>query len=388
MNRTWAEIDLDALASNMKNIRKKTEKQAKIMAVVKADAYGHGVLEVSKTVLENGADSLAVACLSEALQLRREGFDVPILILGATSEDEAEQIVANDISATVFSYESAKVLSNEGEKQGKSAKIHLKTDTGMSRIGFVIGENEDTAVSEIKKIANLPYIEIEGIFSHFSTSDEANRDYTKRQLGIFTAFCDRLDKEGVKIPIRHIANSAAIIAYPEAHLDMVRAGIVLYGLYPSAEMDRSALSLKPVMSLKSRIVMVKEKCAGWGVSYGKEYLTDKKTKIATLPIGYADGYTRNIAKEGKVELSDGTLAKIIGRICMDQCMIDVTNVNNISAGDEVILFGADKITADNIAEWADSINYEIVCLVSKRIPRIYIKGRDTVATRNYIDELL
>lgn len=388
MNRTWAEIDLDALASNMRNIRQKTEKQAKVMAVVKADAYGHGVLEVSKTVLENGADCLAVACLSEALQLRREGFDVPILILGATSADEAEQIVANDISATVFSFESAKVLADEGEKQGKKAKVHIKVDTGMSRIGFVAGEREDAAISEIKKIASLPGIETEGIFSHFSTSDEAEREYTERQLNIFTAFCDRLAEEGVKIPLRHIANSAAIMAYPEAHLDMVRAGIVLYGLYPSADMDRNALQLKPVMSLKSRIVMVKEKGAGWGVSYGKEYITDKETKIATIPIGYADGYTRNIAKEGKVELSDGTLAKIIGRICMDQCMIDVTNVNNISAGDEVILFGADKITADDIALWSNSINYEIVCLVSKRIPRIYIKGEDTVSTRNYIDELL
>ena len=388
MNRTWAEINLDALAFNMRSIRKTTKNTAMITAVVKADAYGHGVCEVSKVLLENGADRLAVACLAEAKQLRRAGFDVPILILGATEPFEAEELVKNDVIAACFSYQSAKALSDAAKALGKTAKIHIKLDTGMSRIGFVTGENDDLATKEIKEISKLDNIEIEGIFSHFSTSDEADSSYTMRQLDVFLKFCDRLEAEGISVPIRHIANSAAIMSYPETHLDMVRAGIVLYGLYPSDAVDKSKMPLIPVMSLKSRITMVKEKQAGWGVSYGKDYITEGVTKIATVPVGYADGYTRNIAKNGKILLNDGTQAKIIGRICMDQCMIDVTNVNNTSAGDEVTLFAAEKITADDIAKWSDTINYEVVCLVSKRIPRVYIEGEKTVSARNYIDELL
>ncbi len=388
MNRTWVEIDLDALAFNMRSIRKCTNKNAIITAVVKADAYGHGVLEVSRVLLENGADRLAVACISEAKQLRRAGLSVPILILGASEVEDAEEIVENEVTAAVFSYEIAKAISQAAKKLDKVAKVHIKVDSGMSRIGVVAGENDEAAISEIEKIAALPNLEIEGIFSHFSTSDEKISDYTKRQLDIFLKFCDKLKDIGYNIPIRHIANSAAIMMYPESHLDMVRAGVVLYGLYPSGEVDRKKLPLVPVMSMKSHITMVKEKEAGWGVSYGKEYITERRTKIATVPVGYADGYTRSIAKEGKILVKNETLAKIIGRICMDQCMIDVTNVNNINAGDEVTLFGADSVTADDIAAWANTINYEVVCLISKRVPRVYIEGEKTVFARNYIDELL
>ncbi len=388
MNRTWVEIDLDALSFNMRSIRKATNKNAIITAVVKADAYGHGVEEVSKVLLQNGADRLAVACISEAKQLRRNGFSVPILILGASEETDAEEIVENDVTAAVFSYSVAKAISDAATKFGKLAKVHVKVDTGMSRIGVVAGENEEKATREIVRIANLPNIEIEGIFSHFSTSDERKSDYTKKQLDVFLKFCNRLKNEGVDIPIKHIANSAGIMMYPESHLDMVRAGIVLYGLYPSSEVDKNRLPLVPVMRMKSRITMVKEKEAGWGVSYGKEYVTEGRTKIATVPVGYADGYTRSIAKDGKILVKNEIPSKIIGRICMDQCMIDVTNVNNINAGDEVTLFGADKVTADDIAKWANTINYEVVCLISKRVPRIYIKGDKTVSARNYIDELL
>ena len=388
MNRTWAEIDLDALAFNMRGIRARTESGAMVTAVVKADGYGHGVEEVSRVVLENGADRLAVACISEAKQLRRAGIDAPILILGASDVSDAPEIVSNGIIPAVFSYNFASALSDAGRAQGKNVKIHIKVDTGMSRIGFVAGEDEDSAVSVIKRIYELPNIEIEGIFSHFSTADEEDKAYTKRQFDVFVSFCDRLKAEGIEIPIRHIANSAAIMMYPETHLEMVRAGIILYGLYPSQEVDKTRLPLVPVMRLKSRITMVKEKEAGWGVSYGREYITGQRTRIATVPVGYADGYTRNLAKRASVLLKDGTCAKIIGRICMDQCMIDVTNVNNISAGDEVTLFGADGITADDIAGWMDTINYEVVCLVSKRIPRVFVAGGKTKAVRNYIDELL
>lgn len=379
---------MDALAFNMRGIRARTESGAMVTAVVKADAYGHGVEEVSRVVLENGADRLAVACISEAKQLRRAGIDAPILILGASDVSDAPEIVSNGIIPAVFSYNFASALSDAGRAQGKNVKIHIKVDTGMSRIGFVAGEDEDSAVSVIKRIYELPNIEIEGIFSHFSTADEEDKAYTKRQFDVFVSFCDRLKAEGIEIPIRHIANSAAIMMYPETHLEMVRAGIILYGLYPSQEVDKTRLPLVPVMRLKSRITMVKEKEAGWGVSYGREYITGQRTRIATVPVGYADGYTRNLAKRASVLLKDGTCAKIIGRICMDQCMIDVTNVNNISAGDEVTLFGADGITADDIAGWMDTINYEVVCLVSKRIPRVFVAGGKTKAVRNYIDELL
>lgn len=359
-----------------------------VTAVVKADAYGHGALEAARTVLENGADRLAVACIAEAKQLRRDGIDAPILILGASEPEEAEDIAEYDIIPAVFSYDFVCALSKAAKKRGKTAKVHVKVDTGMSRIGYVAGEDDADAVAEIKKIAGLENIEIEGIFSHFSTADEADSAYTMRQFDVFLNFCRELEEAGVHIPIRHIANSAAIMMYPETHLEMVRAGIILYGLYPSEEVDKSRLELIPVMRLKSHISMVKEKKEGWGVSYGKEYITAGRTKIATVPVGYADGYTRNLAKKAYVLLKDGTRAKIIGRICMDQCMIDVTNVNNISTGDEVTLFGESGITADDIAAWMNTINYEVVCLVSKRIPRVYIKEGREVRVRNYLDELM
>ncbi len=388
MNRTWAEINLDALKVNIENVRKITDKNAKVMAVVKADAYGHGVYEAAKVFLENGADSLAVACLSEAKQLRKEGIDVPILILGAVYEDEADEIVEFDVTSAVFSYETAKFLSDSAVKQGKKCTVHIKIDTGMSRIGIMAGDMDEDGIEEIKKIASLPGIYIEGIFSHLSTSDEKDTSYTEKQFKIFESFYKKLLAAGIKIPVRHIANSAAIMMYPKMHLDMVRAGVVLYGLYPSDDVDKSILPLIPAMSLKSRISMVKEMPCGRGVSYGKEYETKGNEKIATVPVGYADGYLRDISKDGYVLLKDGNKAKIVGRICMDQCMIDVTNVNNIDRGDEVTLFGESGITADSIARWLGSINYEVVCLISKRVPRVYLKDKKPVSVRNYIDELL
>jgi len=388
LNRTWAEINLDALKVNIENVRKVTDKNAKVMAVVKADAYGHGVYEAAKVFLENGADSLAVACLSEAKQLRKEGIDVPILILGAVYEDEADEIVKYNVTSAVFSYETAKFLSDSAVKQGKKCTVHIKIDTGMSRIGIMAGDMDEDGIEEIKKIASLPGIYIEGIFSHLSTSDEKDTSYTEKQFKIFESFYKKLLAAGIKIPVRHIANSAAIMMYPKMHLDMVRAGVVLYGLYPSDDVDKSILPLIPAMSLKSRISMVKEMPCGRGVSYGKEYETKGNEKIATVPVGYADGYLRDISKDGYVLLKDGNKAKIVGRICMDQCMIDVTNVNNIDRGDEVTLFGESGITADSIARWLGSINYEVVCLISKRVPRVYLKDKKPVSVRNYIDELL
>ena len=387
-NRTWTEIDLDALKFNIEQVRKVTAPTAEITAVVKADGYGHGAVEVAKVLVEHGADRLAVACVSEAKQLRRAGLMHPVMILGAVSSEDAYDIVKYDIIATVFSYDTAMAISKEAAKCGKCAKIHVKTDTGMSRIGYVAGENEAAALDEIAKINELEGIYIEGIFSHFATSDEADESYMRHQLDIFLSFCKKLEDRGINIPIRHIANSAAVMMYPETHLEMVRAGIILYGLYPSGDVDKNRLKLKPVMSMKSRITMVKEKKAGWGVSYGKEYITDRRTVIATVPVGYGDGYVRGLAEKAYVLLKDGSRAKIIGRICMDQCMIDVTNVNNISVGDEVTLFGSEIVTADDIAMWMDSINYEVVCLISARIPRLYIEDGKVKLVKDYIDELI
>ena len=386
MERTWAEINLDTLKSNIENIRKITDPKAKIMAVVKADAYGHGYLECCRTLLDGGADSFAVATVSEAKQLRRHGITVPILILGVTFPSDAEEIVKNEIMATVCSIDYAKCLSQAAQKLQKSVKIHIKTDTGMSRLGFLTGDNEEKTVEEILEISRLPFIEVDGLFSHFACADEKNREYTDLQFARFTSLINKLEEKGLKIPCKHIANSAAIMMYPKTHLDMVRAGVVLYGYYPSEDVDKSRLSLKPVMTLKSRITHIKDVEDGVGVSYGKTYITDKKTRIATIPVGYADGYARCLSQKAKIEVG-GQLCNIIGRICMDQCMIDVTNVNNINVGDEVILFGDEQISADDIAKMMDTINYEVLCLVSKRIPRIYKeKGRE-VTLLDYLDKI-
>ncbi len=382
--RTWAEVDLDAIAHNMREIRRITNENAQIMAVVKADAYGHGFMETAKTLLENGADRLAVAVLQEGKQLRSRGVDVPILILGASGPEDAEDIINFDITPNVFDYEFAKALSYTAEKKEKVTKVHIKLDTGMSRIGFVVddGDNEEI-INEILKVSRLPYIEIEGIFSHFATSDESDRQYTLLQFERFMRVVKALEERGLHIPIKHICNSAGIMMYPEMHLDMVRPGVILYGMYPSNEVDKSRLDLIPAMTLKSSITLVKEVEPGRGVSYGKEYITDSITKIATVPIGYADGYLRKIAKKGRM-LVDGVKVPIIGRICMDQCMIDVTNVHNIDRGDEAIIFGREGITIDDLAGWLETINYEVACVIGKRIPRIYTRNGKAVKVLNYL----
>ena len=382
--RTWAEVDLDAIAHNMREIRKITDKNAQIMAVVKADAYGHGFLETAKTLLDNGADRLAVAVLQEGKQLRSRGVDVPILILGASSPDDAEDLINFEITPNVFDLEFAKALSYEAEKKEKVTKVHIKLDTGMTRIGFVADDGDNSKIiDEILQVSKLPYIEIEGIFSHFSTSDEFDREYTLMQFRRFMSVVNALEERGLHIPIRHICNSAGIMMYPEMHLDMVRPGVILYGMYPSDEVDKSRLDLIPAMTLKSRITLVKEVESGRGVSYGKEYITDRNTKIATVPIGYADGYLRRIAEKGCM-MVHGEKAPIIGRICMDQCMIDVTNVHNIDKGDEAIIFGREGITIDTLAEWLETINYEVACVIGKRIPRIYTKNGKAVKVLNYL----
>lgn len=378
----WAEVDLDKLAHNMREIRR-VSKSKDIIAVIKADGYGHGALDIAPTLLENGATRIAVAVLSEAIELRRGGIEEPIMILGFTPPSLIDMLLRYDIEQTVYSYDLAQEISQMAQRKNKIAKIHIALDTGMGRIGFL--PNEESA-EEVYKISKLPNIIIEGLFSHFSSADEEDKDYTMYQFNNYNYFYEKLLQKGVKINIRHIANSAAIIDFPESHYEAVRPGIILYGYYPSNEVFKDRIDLKPVMSLKTNVVHIKKLPAGEYISYGRKFKTNRESIIATLPVGYADGYTRLLYNKAKV-IINGSFAPVIGRICMDQCMIDVTDIDNIKLGDEVTLMGEQgdsKFTADTIAELIGTINYEVTCMVSKRVPRVYMKAGKVVKIRNYV----
>lgn len=379
----WAEINLDNLAHNIREVRRLAEKQSQVMAVIKADGYGHGATKIAQTLLDNGADRFAVAVLDEAIELRNAGFEVPIFILGYTQPERAAEIIKYDLEQSVYSFEVAKALSREAIAQGKTAELHIKVDTGMGRIGL---QADDEAVDIIRSIHALPGINIKGIFTHFAVADEVDKNFTELQFEKFRWLCDNLEEKGIKIEIKHCGNSAAIIDLSEMHLDMVRAGIMLYGLAPSKAVKLSKLVLKEVMSLKVKIAHIKEIEAGHSVSYGRKFVADKRTKIASLPIGYADGYTRLLT--GKAEaLVKGKRVPVVGSICMDQCMIDITGIENIEVGEEVVLFGEQLggfISIDEIAEKLGTINYEVVCMISRRVPRVYVKGGEVVEVLNYL----
>jgi len=379
----WAEINLDNLASNMRKIRRLAKDSAQVTAVIKADGYGHGAKYIAQTLLENGADRFAVAALDEALELRKFGITVPILVLGYTQPERAKAVVANDIEQAVYSYELAKGLSMEAVKQNKKVKVHIKLDTGMGRIGL---RADESSIESIKEIYELPNMIIEGMFTHFAIADEKDKGYTKEQFSKFMWVSNRLEQEGIKIRLKHCGNSATIIDLPDMHLDMVRAGIILYGLAPSEDVELNRIKLEQVMSLKARVTHVKEINSGESVSYGRKFIASGKTKIASLPLGYADGYTRMLT--GKAEaLVDGVRVPVIGRICMDQCMIDVTGIEDVKVGDEVVLFGKQKnsfISIDEVAEKLGTINYEVVCMIGKRIPRIYVKEGKIVNIVNHV----
>ncbi|MCY6354563.1 alanine racemase [Clostridium sp. ZS2-4] len=379
----WAEINLDNLAFNMQQIRK-FSKSKEVIGVVKADAYGHGALDIAPVLLENGADKLAVAVVSEGIELRRGGIDCPIIILGFTAPSLIPDLLKYDIEQTVFSYDYAKELSRIAEKKHKVARIHIALDTGMGRIGFFPNEE---SVEEVYKISNLPNISVVGLFSHFSTADEKDKEYTKYQLDKFNVFYDSLKEKGIDIKTRHIANSAAIIDLPETHFEAIRPGIILYGYYPSQEVDKTKIELRNVMELKTNIAHIKKVPSGYYISYGRKFKSCKESIIATLPVGYADGYTRSLFNKGKVMLKD-QFAPIVGNICMDQCMVDISDISSqVKVGDEVVLIGKMnkiKFDADDIAEIIDTINYEVVCAISKRVPRVYIKDGEVVKIRNYV----
>lgn len=381
---TWAEIDLVAYRHNIAELRRLARPEARFMAVVKANGYGHGAVEVSRVALESGADCLGVARLHEAVELRAAGIESPILIFGSTPEEFVETLLDLDLTQAVFSRESAEVLSGRAASGGKRLHVHIKVDTGMGRLGLLTDEpraEEATAsaanhrVGEVRAIATLPGLEVEGLFTHFATADHADKTYAERQLQRFDDLVASLKQEGIEFPVNHAANSAALLDMPDSHLDMVRPGIATYGLYPSAEVEQSRVELKPILEWKARIIQLKEVPAGFGVSYGITYETPQPTTLATVAVGYADGLPRGLSSRGQM-LVGGQRVPIVGRVCMDLTLLDVGEVPGVTEGDEVVILGRqgdEVLTADEMATTLDTINYEIVSTITSRVPRIYLR---------------
>lgn len=379
--RVEAEIDLSAIEKNIRNVKELLKPKTKLMIVIKADGYGHGAFPVAK-VLDPIADAYGVAILEEGLTLRRIGIKRPILILGFTPEQQYGEMIKKDIMTAVFTYDMAMGIAKEAKRQGKIAAIHIKLDTGMGRIGF---QPSEESITVIKKISELENLRIDGIFTHFAKADERDKTYFEEQFAKYQWVCSRLEEEGIQIPVHHAANSASIMELPKAHLDMVRSGIITYGLYPSDEVDQSLLELHPAMSLRANVSFVKQVPAGSGIGYGMSYITKSPAKIATIPVGYADGYSRSLSNRGFV-LIHGKRAPIVGRICMDQFMVDVTHIPDVHVGDVVTLLGNDgdaQISAEELSAWAGSFNYELICDVSKRVPRVYYYQGKKVGTLDY-----
>ncbi len=363
----WAEIDLAALAHNVRQIKGLLQPGVSFCAAVKADAYGHGVLPVARTALQSGADRLAVAIMNEAIELRKAGFTIPVLILGFTPPEQAALVVAHNVTQTIFSMDTAQALSQAATTAGRIVKVHLKIDTGMGRIGI----SPEDAGQFAAAVAALPGIEIEGVFSHFATADSRDKTFTYEQFDRFQEALASIAQRGIKVPIRHIANSAATVELPHMHLDMVRPGIILYGLWPSEEVEKR-IELRPVMKFKAQVGYVKEVPPEVPISYGRTYFTNKYSRIATLPVGYADGWTRLMAGKADV-LIRGERAPLVGRVCMDQCMADVTHIPGVVPGDQALLFGGPELPVEEVAAHMGTINYEIVCMVGKRVPRLYME---------------
>jgi len=373
-DRAWAEIDLNALQFNIENIQKKIEKKTKIIAVIKTDGYGHGANQIARVLEdENRVWGYAVATAEEAFSLREDGIQKPILILGYTFPYSYEQMIEEDVRAAVFTYEAAEELSDIAVKAGKKCKVHIKIDTGMTRIG-IYPDEEGLALT--KRIAEFPGLEIEGIFTHFATADEADRTKAYHQMALFKEYANRVERElKITIPMKHCSNSAGIAEMPEANMDAVRAGIILYGLWPSAVVQADKkIQLRPMLSLRSRVVYVKTVPEGREISYGGTYTTTRNTKVATVCIGYGDGYPRSLSNCGYV-LINGQKAPILGRVCMDQFMIDVTDIDtSVHVGDVVTLIGRDGsacITMEELGALSGRFNYELACDIGRRIPRIY-----------------
>lgn len=379
--RTHVAIDLDALEYNYNNVRSMLPKGCKLLGVIKANAYGHGAVEIGK-YLDDRCDFFGVACIEEAIELKNAGIKTPLLVLGYVSPELYNIVVENDIRIPLFSVEDAEKLSKEADKQGKNAIVHLCIDTGMSRIGFQV--NEDSA-DACKVIAGMPNIEIEGLFSHFATADEKDLSRAKEQARLFKSFVQMLDSRGVNVPIKHLNNSAGIMNFDEC-FDMCRMGIIAYGLYPSEDVDKTLLDIKPVMSWLTHISHIKTLEAGREVSYGGTYKLEEQKRVATVPVGYADGYPRCLSNVGRV-IINGQYAKILGRVCMDQFMVDVTEIDDVEVGTKVTLVGTDGdavLTMEEVSNMAHSFNYELPCRISDRVTRAYYKNGKLVDYVNYI----
>lgn len=379
--RTQAKIDLDAVEYNYNNTRAKLPQGCKLLGVIKADAYGHGAVELAR-FLENKCDFFGVACIEEAVELKKAGIKAPILILGYVAPAFYDLVVKYDIRIPVFSYDTAKALSDEAVKQGKTVPFHFCIDTGMSRIGFQV--NEESA-DVCKQICTLPNIEAEGLFSHFATADESDLTKALAQREKYKTFVEMLESREIQIPIKHLNNSAGIMNFDE-YFDMCRMGIILYGLYPSEEVDKSLLDIKPVMSWLTHISHIKTLEAGREVSYGGTFKTTEPRVIATIPVGYADGYPRCLSNKGRV-IINGQYAPIVGRVCMDQFMVDVTDVDGAELDSIVTLVGKDgdaELSMEEVSNAAYSFNYELPCRIARRVPRTYYKDGKFIKATNYM----
>lgn len=385
-SRVYAEINLDAILHNMEQMRGLLKEDTKIMGVIKTDGYGHGAVPIGKELEKlDYTWGYATATVEEAEILRRNGLKKPILVLGATFPEQYESMADLEIRVNVYSIEQAERMEEAAAKMNKKIMVHAKIDTGLSRLGFQVTEQ---AADEIARISQMPHIIMEGIFTHFAKSDAADKTMANQQMEAFAKMKEMLSDRRVEIPMIHCSNSAAIIDMPEANMSVVRAGISLYGMWPSDEVKKENIDLAPVMSLKSRIVFLKELEKGRTISYGATYETTKVERIATIPIGYGDGYPRSLSNKGYV-LIHGKKAPICGRICMDQFMVDVTDIPEAKEGDVVTLVGKDhgaEITMEEIGDLSGRFNYEFACDLGKRIPRVYIKDGKVVETKDYFGE--
>ena len=403
VNLTWAEIDLDAIAHNARELKRHVGEKTELTAVVKANGYGHGAVPVAETALDNGASRLAVNRAVGGVQLRQAGITAPVLILGYTLPAQAETIVRWDLTPTVNTPEQAQALSASASRQGKVLPIHIKVDTGLGRFGLLPGE----VVDFVRAISKLPGLVLEGVYTHFAIADAADKAYTLKQFEIYLEVVKRLEEAGFTIPIKHVANCAATLDLPETHLDMVRCGIALYGLRPSSEVEPT-IPLRPAMTLKSRVARVRTLPTGSSIGYGCTYTTSEPTRVALVPVGYGDGYHRLLSNRGQV-LIRGQRAPIVGRVCMDQFVVKVSHIPNVQQHDEVVLLGrqgdlgirnekleirdgelkrtplCDEISAEEVATWAETINYEVTASILPRVTRVYLKDGQAVAVHPLVE---
>jgi alanine racemase len=380
----WVEINLDHLASNLAAIKKAIGSTTAIMVVVKADGYGHGAVAIATAALKAGASSLAVAFVEEAVELRRAGIEAPVLILGYTDPAQFPTLIQYRLIPTIFNVQTASQFSKRAVEEGLKLPIHLKVDTGMGRIGFLPEEFFDAAY----RIKLMPGLKIEGLFTHFASADEEDQTYTKEQLLLFNRIIDHCTEKGLSFPLIHAANSAASIAYPGSRYNLIRYGIALYGCYPADSVIKYQLPLRPILAFKSRVVMVKEVPPGTAISYGCSYRTTKDTIIATVPVGYADGYSRLLSNRSSI-LIRGQRAKVVGRVCMDHLMADASLIPGVRPGDEVVLYGCqggEEIKVEEVAGLIGTVNYELLCIINKRVPRFYFKDGKLIAIQDLIEK--